>query len=181
MPCPPWFKLAFLCQATWKHGERVLCLVCAYVCIWLHPAYAVPFAAYGSVFLTCVAPLQNKQRWGKTAPNSLSTHSFLQTLHENRWLWHYQQSQLVSHACSGGDRKRSTGPFYPHHRNDEGFSSIPVSIFCSVSYIVSNISYYNLIHKHIPTFCKSSDPKHLMLIYVYHYKQKVITLILTEM
>lgn len=57
-----------------------------YICIRLHSGYAVPFAAYGSVFLTCVAPLQNKQQWGETAPNSLSTHTVPHTLHENRWL-----------------------------------------------------------------------------------------------
>lgn len=68
-------------------------------------------AGHRSVFLTCVAPLQNKQRWGKTAPNSLSTPSFPQSLHENRWLWHYQQSQLVSHACSGGGRINWPLPF----------------------------------------------------------------------
>lgn len=91
------------------------------VCICMRTATLSLFASYGSVFLTCVAPLQNKQRWGeKTAPNSLSTHSFPPTLHENRWLWHYQQSQLVSHACSGGDRMRSTAPFHPRLCSDTG-------------------------------------------------------------
>lgn len=68
-------------------------------------------AVHRSVFLTCVAPLQNKQRWEKTDPNSLSTPSFPQSLHENRWLWHYQQSQLVSHACSEGGRINWPLPF----------------------------------------------------------------------
>lgn len=78
------------------------------VCLCMRVASLLPelslSTVHRSVFLTCVAPLQNKQRWGKTAPNSLSTPSFPQSLHENRWLWHYQQSQLVSHACSGGGR-----------------------------------------------------------------------------
>lgn len=85
------------------------------VCLCMQEASLLPklslSAVHRSVFLTCVAPLQNKQRWGKTAPNSLSTPSFPQSLHENRWLWHYQQSQLVSHACSGGGRINWPLPF----------------------------------------------------------------------
>lgn len=63
----------------------------------------------------------------------------------------------------------------------EGFFFHPCVYLLLYFYMVINISYYNLIHKHIPTFCKSSDPKHLMFIYVYHYKKKVITLMLKEM
>lgn len=85
------------------------------VCLCMQEASLLPklslSAVHRSVFLTCVVPLQNKQRWGKTAPNSLSTPSFPQSLHENRWLWHYQQSQLVSHACSGGGRISWPLPF----------------------------------------------------------------------
>lgn len=92
--------------------------MCAYVCIRLL-CLSRSFAACGSVFLTCVGALQNKQRWEEAAWTGPSTQSPPQTLHENRWLWHYQQSQLVSHACSGGDRTRLASCLHSHHHNDE--------------------------------------------------------------
>ena len=75
-------------QCSHESHERVRCRA-RRVHMYAY-GYALPnpsfFAAYGSVFLTCVAPLQNKQRWGETAPNGLSTHSLPQTLCGNRWL-----------------------------------------------------------------------------------------------
>lgn len=137
-----------LLDLNWHHSDGVDEGPVLGVCLCMHEASLLPklslSAVHRSVFLTCVAPLQNKQRWGKTAPNSLSTPSFPQSLHENRWLWHYQQSQLVSHACSGGDRINRPLPFVQSECwKGLLFITVCLVLFCTII----NIFHHSVIQK----------------------------------
>lgn len=88
--------------------------ICTHACVWSHFFFLFffffPRASYGSVFLTCVGPLQNKQ-WC-SEPRAASVHTaFLRHCMKIDGFDIISKASLSHNACSGeGDRMRSTGP-----------------------------------------------------------------------
>lgn len=159
MPCSSWFEMASLCRVTWKSGERVSC--CAWHVYMYAYGYTLPKLSLllrMDQYSWHVLPLCRINSDGEKQPLTASVHSaFL------RHCMKIDGFDIISKASlshmpavegTGGDQLAILAiavmeevVFQPTYL---------LLYFC----MIINIFDYNLIHKHISSFCKSSDPKH---------------------